>query len=127
MSVFDEENTLAPEVMDGHLNSILKGTEKYLNLFPSLWRQEGSQLLSPGGGKGSKLILPPLLQGWVLQSQSKYRSRSQGRVGFLHEEGSKKEGIPSSSLDTGDIRTVLGLLSLAKRDQADTLTATDSY
>lgn len=27
VSVFDEENTLALEVMGGHLNSILKGTE----------------------------------------------------------------------------------------------------
>lgn len=36
-------------------------------------------------------------------------------MSFLHEEGSKKEGIPSCSLDAGDMRTVLGLLSLEIR------------
>lgn len=73
-------------------------------------------------------INPPSSAARVgLQSQSECRSRSQGRVGFLCEEGSKNEGIPCSFLEVAEIRTVLGLLSLAKGDQADAATATDFY
>lgn len=94
MLVFDEENTLAPEVMDGHLNSILKGTEMYLNLFPSLWLQKGSQLLSPSGGRGSKLILHPLLQGWVCRARvnTEVEARA-GWASFVRKEA-KMKGFP---------------------------------
>lgn len=125
--VFDEENTLAPEVMDGHLNSILKGTEMYLNLFPSLWLQKGVTTALPKWREREKINSSSSAARVGLQSQSKYRSRSQGRVGFLCEEGSKNEEIPSSSLEVAEIRTVLDLLSLARGDQADAPTATDFY
>lgn len=109
MLVLGEGNTLGPEVMDGHLDSVLKGTQKYLNLFASLWWQKGSHC-SPKWRQREQMNPPSSAARMGSTEPEQTQRQKPGKGGFFHEGGSKKEGIPSSSLDAGDIRTVLGLL-----------------